>query len=82
MNDLWKFDGSQWMWVSGSSNASQDGVYGTKGVASSSNVPGARFGAVSWTDSSGNLLLFGGDGYDATGYAGMTLLLGAGRRTI
>ena len=35
-----------------------------------SNVPGARYGAVSWTDSSGNLWLFGGFGYDSTGGSG------------
>jgi hypothetical protein len=42
-------------------------VYGTVGVASTTNLPGARSSAVSWTDSSGNLWLFGGDGYDSTG---------------
>ena len=36
------------------------GEYGTLGVGSGSNYPGAREGAVSWTDSSGNLWLFGG----------------------
>jgi len=71
LNDLWEFDSStkQWTWVSGSStdsgnnDGSQYGVYGTKGTAASTNVPGARQGASSWTDSSGNLWLFGGRGY-------------------
>jgi hypothetical protein len=49
------------VWVSGSNTADQVGVYGTKGVASSSNVPGGRVGSVSWTDADGNLWLFGGD---------------------
>ena len=40
LNDLWKFDGSQWTWMGGSRNASQNGVYGTKGVAASTNMPG------------------------------------------
>lgn len=70
-NDLWKFSPSskQWTWVSGSSTASgsQVGVYGTEGTAANSNLPGGRSGAVSWIDSSGNLWLFGGDGYDSTG---------------
>jgi len=60
LNDLWKFDGSNWTWVSGSTAADQSGVYGTQGVASTDNMPGARYGAASWRDRSGNLWLFGG----------------------
>ena len=60
LNDLWKWDGTNWTWVSGSSAAGQYGTYGTKGVAAPGNVPGAREGSVSWTDASGNLWLFGG----------------------
>src|SRR4051812_9181502 len=33
LNDLWKFDGLAWTWVSGSDHAVQPGVYGTRGVA-------------------------------------------------
>jgi hypothetical protein len=66
-NDLWKFDGTNWTWVSGSNVVLQPGVYGTLGTASSANVPGSRYSAVSWTDSSGNLWLFGGFGNDSTG---------------
>jgi hypothetical protein len=62
LNDLWKFDGTNWTWVSGSNLVQQPGVYGTKGVASPSNVPGARDSAVSWIDKSNNLWLFGGSG--------------------
>jgi hypothetical protein len=46
------------------------GVYGTQGVSAAANVPGARVLAVSWTDASGNLWLFGGDGYGANGTSG------------
>ena len=53
--------------MSGSERGGQSGTYGTKGVAAPGNVPGAREGAVSWTDASGNLWLFGGDGYAASG---------------
>ncbi|UCG60094.1 MAG: hypothetical protein JSU70_11335 [Phycisphaerales bacterium] len=67
LNDLWRFDGTSWTWVSGSNTGNQTGVYGTKGVAHSANVPGARWGSVSWADSSGSLWLFGGFGYDSTG---------------
>jgi N-acetylneuraminic acid mutarotase len=70
LNDLWKFDGSNWTWVSGANIVNQAGSYGTKGVASSSNIPGARNGSVSWIDSSGSLWLFGGWGYDSAGAKG------------
>ncbi len=70
LNDLWKFDGSNWTWVSGSSVTYDVGIYGTKGVAASANIPGGREGAVSWRDTSGNLLLFGGSGFAATGAIG------------
>jgi hypothetical protein len=41
-------------------------VYGTQGVASASNTPGGRDSAVGWTDSSGDLWLFGGFNYDGS----------------
>jgi len=65
-NDLWKYTPStnQWIWLKGDSIPDQLGVYGTLGVASSSNVPGARGYASGWTDANGNLWLFGGDGWD------------------
>jgi hypothetical protein len=46
------------------------GVYGSQGTAAAGNVPGARYPAVSWTDASGNLWLFGGWGYDSAGTSG------------
>ena len=64
-NDLWKFNPStrEWAWVSGSNTTGSAGSYGTKGVASNTNVPPARgYDAASWTDQSGNLWLFGGYG--------------------
>jgi N-acetylneuraminic acid mutarotase len=67
LNDLWKFDGTNWTWVSGSNIVDQPGVYGTKGTAHADNIPGARYGSVSWTDADGNLWLFGGHGYDSAG---------------
>jgi len=69
---------NEWTWMSGSNTITvkfggQSGIYGTLGVASASNVPGGREGSVSWTDSSGNLWLFGGRGYDSTGTLGFGL---------
>ena len=72
LNDLWKYNTStgQWTWVSGDNTLNQLGVNGTKGTAAAGNKPGARFGSVSWTDASGNLWLFGGSGYAASGGSG------------
>jgi N-acetylneuraminic acid mutarotase len=67
LNDLWRWDGANWTWMSGNNAINQLGVYGTKGVPDLANVPGARYGAVSWTDATGNLWLFGGYGGDASG---------------
>ncbi|HEV2327150.1 MAG TPA: kelch repeat-containing protein [Terracidiphilus sp.] len=68
LNDLWEFSPANkaWTWVSGSNTANAAGVYGTQGTTSISDVPGARSSAVSWTDKSGNLWLFGGEGYDSS----------------
>ena len=73
LNDLWKFDPTamNWTWVSGSDTSEQGGIYGTKGTASASNVPGARSGAVAWIDPDGNLWLFGGNGLDSGGQTGL-----------
>ena len=62
LNDLWKFSPASgtWTWVSGSNTINAQGVYGTKGVAAASNVPGARIAPISWIDANGNFWLFGG----------------------
>jgi N-acetylneuraminic acid mutarotase len=69
LNDLWRYSPGtgQWVWLGGSNGDNASGVYGTLGTAAAGNVPGARYSASSWTDSSGNLWLFGGYGYDSTG---------------
>lgn len=69
-NDLWKFDGSNWIWMSGSNATNQSGTYGPLGSTALANVPGARDVAVSWTDSNGKFWLFGGQGYDSLGSVG------------
>jgi N-acetylneuraminic acid mutarotase len=80
LNDVWEFNPAtnQWTWMGGSktvptcsAECGQAGVYGTLGTAAAGNIPGARDGAATWTDSSGHLWLFGGYGFDAndaTGY--------------
>jgi N-acetylneuraminic acid mutarotase len=64
LNDLWKYSPvtNQWAWMKGSeSNA--NGIYGTQGVPGSSNKPGSRSNAMSWSAPSSDFWLFGGDGY-------------------
>lgn len=59
-----------WIWMGGSETANQAGVYGTRGMPHPDNVPGARWRSFSWKDGSGNLWLFGGEGYDSVGNIG------------
>ena len=72
LNDLWRYSPStkEWTWISGGNGVNAAGVYGTQATASASNAPGARYSASSWIDPSGDLWLFGGYGYDATGTQG------------
>jgi N-acetylneuraminic acid mutarotase len=67
LNDLWEYNLATgvWTWVSGSSSTAAFGTYGTQGIPASGDAPGARYSAGSWTDSSGNLWLFGGVGFDS-----------------
>jgi len=71
LNDLWKYSvaSGQWTWVGGSNTVNSTGVYVTQGVAATTNVPAARDSSVNWMDASGNLWLFGGEGYDTTAHA-------------
>lgn len=71
--DLWKYTVAinQWTWVKGPGLINQAGIYGTQGIASAGNNPGARaWGAATWVDPEGNLWLFGGSGIDHTGSQG------------
>jgi N-acetylneuraminic acid mutarotase len=57
----------QWAWMGGGQFVSQPGVYGSKGTAAPTNIPGAREASVTWIDPNGNAWLFGGVGYYAAG---------------
>jgi hypothetical protein len=78
LDDLWEFNSStrEWAWLGGSNTVptsctgftgtcGQSGVYGTSQTFSAGDIPGGRSSAASWIDSSGNLWLFGGQGYDS-----------------
>lgn len=70
---------NDWTWINGTKTA---GVAGSPAFASFpssapttipnplTNTPGARYGAVGWTDQFGSLFLFGGDGFELSGKAG------------
>lgn len=60
LSDLWKFDGTNWTWLSGPALKNQAPVRSTLGQANSSNHPGARKGANLWFDNAGVLHLYGG----------------------
>lgn len=77
LNDLWEFNLStsstytnEWAYMGGGNSlknnyCAESPSYGTLGVFNGTNVPGGRQSAASWTDKSGNLWLFGGDGAGA-----------------
>jgi hypothetical protein len=62
LGDLWRFNPAtnEWTWMTGSSTFGSIVNYGTFAVPDPANDPGARIGAVSWSDSAGNLWMFGG----------------------
>ncbi len=72
LNDLWKFNPSlnEWEWMGGANAYATAGTYGAEGTPLTTNIPGARSNASTWTDKSGKLWLFGGYGYDAAGTIG------------
>uniref|UniRef100_E6QN22 Galactose oxidase n=1 Tax=mine drainage metagenome TaxID=410659 RepID=E6QN22_9ZZZZ len=75
-SDMWKFTPSiaEWTFMGGSTNlptsAPNKGIYGTLGQPSPTNLPGPRGSAVTWSDSQGNLWMYGGEGNDSRGIGG------------
>jgi N-acetylneuraminic acid mutarotase len=83
-NHLWEFKPSlnEWALVGGILNCTQGpspdsplvcdytATYGNLGTPAPANYPGSRTQATSWTDNSGNLWLFGGQGYVTDGSSG------------
>ncbi len=78
LSDLWEYitvvdpiagtTSATWTWMGGSNLAAAPGSYpAAVGTSLTSAAPGARDSAVTWTDSAGNLWLFGGYGYDSAG---------------
>lgn len=84
--DLWELNPStnQWAWESGDTTSicgesssqdtcAQDGAYGTQGVPAISNNPPSRSSSNSWSDSNGNLWVFGGAQAETTNESGANL---------
>ena len=73
LDDLWKLNtrSGKWVWIGGPNTANASGVYGTQGTPAKSNLPGARAGAVSFTDAHSNHFIMGGIGIDSSGGAGL-----------
>jgi|GEM_PF-1015239 len=61
----------EWTWQQGSNVAKKPGTYGTFRLTAAANIPGARTGAASWTDASGNFWVFGGTGFATSATAGL-----------
>lgn len=62
LNALWEYSNGEWTWMGGSNVADQKGTYPT--------MPGGRWGAAWWVDSSGIVWVLGGTGYDSAGTLG------------
>jgi hypothetical protein len=59
------FDGTEWLWLNGSIGIDTDAHFGDRGICSHDNNPSARASSMSAYDTiTGDLLLFGGYGYD------------------
>ena len=52
---------NEWTWAGGSINGGEPPVMGTLGTPAAGNIPALRYQATTWTDTSGNLWLFGGN---------------------
>lgn len=59
--------GQSFVWETGSTSYNAVPVYGTLGVPSPNNVPGARHNAALWTDSLNNIWMWGGEGISDLG---------------
>jgi N-acetylneuraminic acid mutarotase len=70
-NDLWEYNPStnNWAWLKGDNSAYVQGQYGSLGFTANTNMPGGRYGGLSWVFNN-KLYLFGGLGLAATTTAG------------
>jgi N-acetylneuraminic acid mutarotase len=71
LNDIWEYDplSNNWRWIKGSKFRNETGIYGTQGLGSISNIPGARSSG-GFCQIENKFFLFGGYGYPENGEAG------------
>ncbi len=73
-NDMWRYSPTtnQWTWMNGPKYITDpNGEFGIKGIPSPNNYPSIRgWGANCWTDTAGNLWLYGGYGRDSANNVG------------
>lgn len=65
-SDMWRYNiaSNTWTWMQGDTNVWAYESYGALNVEAVGNTPGARERSACWTDSAGNLCLYGGfDGF-------------------
>ncbi|KAK3092580.1 hypothetical protein FSP39_004581 [Pinctada imbricata] len=62
--DFWEYNITidSWKFLMGDQEKCLHGVYGKMMHPNEKNIPGCRRGAAAWTDTMGNLWMFGGDG--------------------
>lgn len=59
---MWKWNGAQWMWVTGPTSINNNGNFGQQGVPTTNTNPPSRAGAVGWVSSDNSYFwLFGGE---------------------
>jgi N-acetylneuraminic acid mutarotase len=64
MNDLWRYSiaFNSWTWMKGTIALFPSPIFGTKGVAAPSNIPGGKEGSMGWMDLNNHIWLLGGSG--------------------
>lgn len=73
LNDLWMWNPqmNNWIWIAGSNEADQKGIYGDYRIPAANLTPGSRRGAsINYCATLNMLILFGGDGFDQNGVKG------------
>ena len=74
-NDLWKWDGNYWTWISGFGDSTTfNANYGIKGIPAETNMPERRYGCASWKDKKDQFYIFGGAIWNNVGNPGGELL--------
>jgi hypothetical protein len=74
-NDLWKWDGNYWTWISGFGDSTlYNANYGKKGIAATTNMPERRYGSAAWKDNKDQFYFFGGAISNGVGSPGGELL--------